>query len=77
MTTATNLLVILTFLSALYTLLGLLCVVVEGAQALLARPHRRRIARRVKRRPMRPRRANGGRAADRPPAPAPDALRIG
>jgi hypothetical protein len=77
MTTAANLLVILAFLSALYTLLGLLCMVVERAQALLARPYRRRITHRVKRRPTRPRRAYGGRATDRPAAATPDALRLG
>ena len=74
MTTAANLLVILAFLSALYTLLGLLCVVVELAQDLLARPYRRRVTRRVQRRPNRPRRSNGPRAADGPAVPALDAM---
>jgi len=78
MTTAANLLVILAFLSALYTLLGLLCMVVERAQALLARPYRRRATtRRVTRRPLRPRRAKGGRAADGPATPAFGVLRHG
>jgi hypothetical protein len=63
MTTAANLLVILAFLSALYTLMGLLCVAVEAVHALLARPYRRRITRRIERRPARPRRLKGGRSA--------------
>jgi hypothetical protein len=42
-TTATNLLVILGFLSALYTLLGVLCAAAEQASSLWARrPVRRR-----------------------------------
>jgi hypothetical protein len=43
MTTAIDLLVILSLVSALYVLLGLLCGAVEGLQGLWARrqPHRR------------------------------------
>jgi hypothetical protein len=44
MTTATDLLVILALLSSLYTLLGLLCGVVEGLQGLWARRQPRRRA---------------------------------
>ncbi len=42
MNTAANLLVILAFLSAFYTLLGLLCAVAEKLQGLLARRWHRR-----------------------------------
>lgn len=42
MNTTANLLVILIFLSGLYTFLGLICGVVEKVQELLARPHQRR-----------------------------------
>jgi hypothetical protein len=43
MTTATDLLVILSFLSALYTLLGLLCAAAETLQPVWSRrPSRRR-----------------------------------
>jgi hypothetical protein len=44
MTTAIDLLVILSLLSALYTLLGLLCGAAEGLQALWARRQPRRRA---------------------------------
>lgn len=42
MNTAANLLVILAFLSAFYTLLGLLCAVAEKLRGLLARRWHRR-----------------------------------
>jgi hypothetical protein len=76
MNTAANLLVILIFLSGLYTLLGLLCVFVERAQDLLARPYRRRITRRGTRRPIRPRRPNGP-VGERPADPPLNALAHG
>ena len=51
MGTAANLLVILIFLAAFYTFLGLLCAVAEKARELVARPHqRRRVRRGTKRR---------------------------
>jgi hypothetical protein len=50
MDTLANMLVILLFLSALFTVLGLLCGVMEAAQDALARPYRRRLAERGKRR---------------------------
>lgn len=50
MDTTTNLLVILMYLSALYTALGVLCAVIERAQALLARPQPRRRSRKAPRR---------------------------
>lgn len=56
MTTAANLFVILTFLSALYTLLGVLCAVAERFLGLLQRAHRRRSQGTLKRRRVRPRR---------------------
>ena len=59
MSTAANLLVILIFLSGLYTLLGLLCAVAEKVEAILAaRPAKRR---RLSREPHRrtPRRLPG------------------
>jgi hypothetical protein len=56
MNTAANLLVILTFLAAFYTFLGLLCGIAEWAGALAARPHQRRRERRSYRRRT-PRRA--------------------
>jgi hypothetical protein len=55
MTTLTNMLVILFFVSALFTVLGLLCGVADVAQAALTRPYRRRMAERGARR-RRPRR---------------------
>jgi hypothetical protein len=55
MTTLTNMLVILFFVSALFTVLGLLCGVADMAQAALTRPCRRRTAEREARR-RRPRR---------------------
>jgi hypothetical protein len=60
MTTAANLLVILLFLSALYTLLGLLCGAVEKIQALST--HARRSREAPKRTPRRtPRRKSATR----------------
>lgn len=50
MNTAADLLVILVFLAGFYTVLGLLCGIVEKAQELLARPHQRRRMRRSPRR---------------------------
>jgi len=47
MNTTANLLVILLFLSAFYTSLGLICGIVEKARGLVARPHQRRRARRT------------------------------
>jgi hypothetical protein len=55
MTTLTNMLVILFFVSALFTALGLLCSVADLAQAALTRHYRRRTAEREARR-RRPRR---------------------
>lgn len=46
MNTAANLLVILLFLAAFYSLLGLLCGIVEKARELTARPQQRRPLRR-------------------------------
>lgn len=45
MNTMADLLVILTFLSGLYMVLGLLCGIVEKVQDFLAKPHQRRRAR--------------------------------
>jgi hypothetical protein len=62
MTTIANLLVILIFLSGLYTLLGLICAVAEKVEATLAaRRHQRR---RLRREPHRriPRRPPGRQA---------------
>ena len=42
MNTVANLLVILLFLSALYTFLGLVCGLVEKVQEVMARPYQRR-----------------------------------
>jgi len=50
MNTAADLLVILVFLAAFYTVLGLLCGIFEKARELLARPHQRRRMRRSPRR---------------------------
>lgn len=47
MSTAANLLVILTLLSALYVLLGLIAVLAEKALTLLQRPRQRRTGRRT------------------------------
>jgi hypothetical protein len=55
MTTLANMFVILLFLSALYTVLGLLCGLLEKVQEILAKPHRRRHVHRGTRR-RRPRR---------------------
>jgi hypothetical protein len=44
MTTATDLLVILSFLSALYTLLGVLCAAAERVESLWSHPLTRRRA---------------------------------
>jgi hypothetical protein len=55
MTTLTNMLVILFFVSALFTALGLLCGVADVAQAAVTRHYRRRMAERGVRR-RRPRR---------------------
>jgi hypothetical protein len=50
MNTAANLLVILLFLSALYTFLGLVCGLVEKLQEVMARPYQRRRVRKDPRR---------------------------
>lgn len=50
MDTTTDLLVLLIFLSGLYTLLGLLCGIAEKVQEILARPHQRRRVRKGTRR---------------------------
>jgi hypothetical protein len=50
MNTAANLLVILIFLAAFYTVLGLLCGIVEKVRELTARPYQRRRATRPTRR---------------------------
>jgi hypothetical protein len=50
MNTAANLLVILLFLSALYTFLGLVCGLVEKVQEVMARPRQRRRVRKYPRR---------------------------
>ena len=50
MGTAANLLVILIFLAAFYTFLGVLCGITEKVQQLAARPNQRRRARRSPRR---------------------------
>jgi len=50
MNTAADLLVILIFLAGFYTVLGLLCGIVEKAQEVLAKPHQRRRMRRSPRR---------------------------
>jgi hypothetical protein len=69
MNTAANLLIVLLFLSALYTFLGLVCGLVEKLQKVMARPHQRRRVRKDPRRRT-PRRAlvavSGG---GRPPGP--------
>jgi hypothetical protein len=52
MNTAANLLVILLFLSALYTFLGLVCGLVEKLQKVMARPYQRRRIRKDPRRRM-------------------------
>jgi hypothetical protein len=56
MSTAANLLVILIFLAGFYTLLGLLCGIVEKAGELAARPRK---SRRVRRAPRRGTRGRG------------------
>jgi hypothetical protein len=66
MTTLANLLVILLFLSALYTVLGLLCGVLEIVQGTLAKPHRRRLVERGARRKRPRRRVDAGSAGMRP-----------
>jgi hypothetical protein len=69
MDTTTDLLLLLIFLSGLYTCLGLLCGVAEKVQEILARPHQRRRARKASRRRT-PRRGltalPGGTRAPRP-----------
>ena len=50
MDTTANMLTILVFLAAFYTVLGLLCGIFENARELLARPHQRRRMRRSSRR---------------------------
>ena len=50
MNTAADLLVILTFLSGLYTVLGMLCGIAEKARELTARPYQRRRMRKSTRR---------------------------
>lgn len=50
MNTAANLLSILIFLAALYTVLGLLCGIAEKLRELTARPYQRRRMRRTTRR---------------------------
>lgn len=50
MNTAADLLVILVFLAAFYTVLGLLCGIFEKARDLLSRTHQRRRMRRSPRR---------------------------
>ena len=80
MTTATDLLVILSFLSALYTLLGLLCAAAEALQPIWSRrPSRRRAQpatsgtdRRGSRR-SRPRRRSRGASVQGLPYPGPPA----
>ena len=74
MSTMANLLVILIFLSGLYTVLGLICAVAEKVQAMLsARPAQRRRLRREphrrapRRRPSRQTRAGATLAAVRVP----------
>lgn len=73
MNTAADLLVILVFLAAFYTVLGLLCGIFEKARGLLARPLQRRPIRRSSRRRT-PRRGlatlGGGTRALRPLAPS-------
>jgi len=54
MSALASLILILFFLSGLYTLLGLVCTLAEKAQEVLTRPHYRRRARKAARR--RPRR---------------------
>jgi hypothetical protein len=68
MNTASNLLVILIFLSACYTLLGLLCGIAERLQEMLAMPHQRRRVRRWTRRrtPRRTLDPRSGKRAQRP-----------
>jgi hypothetical protein len=70
MNTAADLLLILVFLAAFYTVLGLLCGIAEKARELLARPHQRRRMRRSPQRRMPPRRGaamSGGIWKQRPP----------
>ncbi|MGA7980461.1 MAG: hypothetical protein WCA32_09550 [Chromatiaceae bacterium] len=67
MTTLANLLVILLFLSALYTVLGLLCGVLEIVQGTLAKPHRRRLVERGARRKRPRRRVDAGMRPQRAP----------
>lgn len=50
MDTTANLLTILVFLAAFYTVLGLLCGIIEKARELFARPYQRRRARNIPRR---------------------------
>jgi hypothetical protein len=67
MSTAANLLVILTFLSALYMLLGLIAALAEKALVLLERPRQRRAGRRAaprRRRPRRPGAVPNGRSVE-------------
>ena len=59
MTTLANMLVILFFLSALFTALGLLCGLMELAEATLVRPYRRRLVEHRSVRRRRPRRRSG------------------
>jgi hypothetical protein len=63
MTTLANLLVILLFLSGLYTVLGLLCGLLELAEATLVRPYRRRPLEHRSIRRNRPRRRPGSASA--------------
>ncbi|MCU0836053.1 MAG: hypothetical protein MUC77_16725 [Chromatiaceae bacterium] len=67
MSTAANLLVILTFLSGLYVVLGLIAALVEKGLILLERPRQRRAGRRAaprRRRPRRPGTAPNGRSIE-------------
>lgn len=69
MNTTANLLLILVFLSGLFTCLGLLCGFAEKVQEMLARPHqRRRVRKGTGRRTPRRRLASvvGGKRMSRP-----------
>jgi hypothetical protein len=69
MNTTANLLVILIFLAAFYTFLGLISGIAEGARELVVRPQRRRLLRRSPRRRTPRRRAGASSGGARRPRP--------
>ena len=78
MSTAANLLVILTFLSGLYLALGLIAALAEKGLTLLERPRQRRAGRRAaprRRTPRRPSAVPNGRSIESGTRASPSAAR--